>query len=308
MSVSKKSFYVVAVISNPIGYRSRYELYRKFKHEMEAFGVQLFTVEMAFGDRPFEVTHHSNPMNLQVRSWDELWHKENLINLGIARLPSDWEYVAWVDADITFVNKHWVSETIRQLQHYMVVQLFQTAVDLGPSKECIQVHTGFGYMHSHCIPWGPVGYGHRKFAHPGFAWAARREAIDKLGGLIDRAILGAADHHMALAMVGRAKESMPAGLHPNYRKMILNWEKNAIATLRLDIGYVPGTILHHWHGKKANRKYIERWGILTHYKFDPDKDLKRDWQGLYQLMTHKIKMRDALRRYFRERFEDGNEL
>jgi hypothetical protein len=45
-------------------------------------------VELAFGNRPFEVTDPDNPRHVQVRSGHELWHKENLVNLGVARLPA----------------------------------------------------------------------------------------------------------------------------------------------------------------------------------------------------------------------------
>jgi hypothetical protein len=36
----------------------------------------------------------------------------------VARLPNDWKYVAWVDADVNFTNPHWVRVTVQQLQHY----------------------------------------------------------------------------------------------------------------------------------------------------------------------------------------------
>ncbi len=66
----------------------------------------------------------------------------------------------------------------------------------------------------------PVGEGARvrpdttamgpyRFAHPGFAWVYTRDALEKLGGLIETAVLGAADHHQALALVGMAKDSLP---------------------------------------------------------------------------------------------------
>src|SRR5208282_5642845 len=91
--------YVVAVISNPIRYLTRYELYHRFEKHMQDSGVILYTVEMAYGDRAFAVTDANNPRHLQLRSNHELWHKENLINLGVARLPATWKYLAWIDAD-----------------------------------------------------------------------------------------------------------------------------------------------------------------------------------------------------------------
>ena len=109
--------HVVTCISNPVRYASRWRLYRRFAETMRTAGVHLVTVELAYGERPFEVTEVGNPDHVQVRlpSSDELWHKENLLNLGISRLPRDWRYVAWIDADIEFHNPDWAKETVEQL-------------------------------------------------------------------------------------------------------------------------------------------------------------------------------------------------
>ena len=85
-----QDFYVISVISNPARYTSRYDLYEKFEKKMLESGVKLLTVELQLGQRAFQVTDASNPFHLQLRSDDELWHKENMINLGIAKLPHDW--------------------------------------------------------------------------------------------------------------------------------------------------------------------------------------------------------------------------
>jgi len=127
--------YVIAVVSNPVRYHSRYRLYRAFEKHVADAGAILLTVEMAFGGRPFEVTQAGNPLHVQLRSDFELWHKENLINIGISRLPVEAQYIAWIDADVTFARPDWAQETIQQLQHYAVVQMFSQSTDLGPNHE-----------------------------------------------------------------------------------------------------------------------------------------------------------------------------
>ena len=79
--------HVVTAISNPCRYASRYRLYRAFEKHMADSGAILTTVECAFRDRPFEITEPDNRFHIQVRTNDDLWHKENLLNLGISRLP-----------------------------------------------------------------------------------------------------------------------------------------------------------------------------------------------------------------------------
>ena len=104
--------YVVTPIINPRRYESRYKLYEKFQKMANDSGAVLYTIEAAYGNRPFQITDPSNPQNIQVRTNTELWHKENLINMAVQRLPSDWEYVAWIDADVSFARPDWVAETI----------------------------------------------------------------------------------------------------------------------------------------------------------------------------------------------------
>lgn len=296
----KSVLHVVTCISNPCRYYSRYKLYEHFAKMVANAGAVLWTVEAAYGNRPFMVTEEGNPCHLQLRTNHEIWHKENMLNLMIERLPQDWEYVAWIDADISFARPDWVEETIQLLQHYKVIQMFSNAFDLDPEFEPFQRHKGFIYSYVNGITY-KKDYSNW---HPGFAWAARRDAINDLGGLLDFAILGAGDRHMALCLA-----ELDHKLHPkltkNYKDGVYIWQDRCHKYIRKNIGYIPGTILHYWHGKKVDRKYGERWSILTKNQYDPEIDLKKDWQGLWQLTDRSIKLRDDIRKYFRGRNEDS---
>lgn len=122
----------------------------------------------------------------------------------------------------------------------------------------------------------------------------------------------AGDRHMALFYIGKGQASLNKNLHPHYHSMVADWEERAAKYVRRDMGYVPGTILHAWHGKKKDRKYAERWEILVENQYSPWRDLKPDWQGLYQLVDHgdrrSLQLRDDIRRYFRSRNEDSIDL
>lgn len=294
--------HVIAPISNPCRYKTRYKLYADFAKMCDDAGAVLHTVEAAFGNRPFAVTSPDNPRHIQLRTDSEIWHKENLINIGISRLPADWEYVAWIDADVSFARHDWVRETINLLQHYDVIQMFSTAQDLCPKHETFQRHRGFVYSYLHGFP--PT----KSYAnwHPGFAWAAKREAINDLGGLIDMAILGAADRHMAFGLIGKIEQSLPGDkLDPVYMDELVQWQKRAESHVKRNVGYMNGTVFHHWHGKKKDRRYKERWQILIDNKYNPHHDLKRDWQMLWQLTDNNTKLRDDIRAYFWARNEDS---
>lgn len=298
------NFWVVCPVSNPARFARRYELHRRFVESMKRAGVNLLVVEAAFGDRPFEVTEAGNPNHVQLRTREEIWHKENMINVAMGWLPSDWQYVAWIDGDIDFVRGDWAEETVHQLQHHAFVQMFQTAIDLGPAGEAMTTFDGFAasYVTKAAPPYAKQGYPHW---HPGFAWAARRDAIENVGGLIDVGVLGASDHHMAWALVGEVLEHTPGNVTDSYKRHLTTWQERARVHVAQNVGYVPGTIVHHWHGKKRDRKYQERWDILFRHNFDPDRDLKRDSQGLYALTHEGARLRSDLREYFRQRNEDS---
>jgi hypothetical protein len=65
---------------------------------------------------------------------------------------------------------------------------------------------------------------------------------------------------------------------------------------------------HMFHGAKRNRAYDQRWKLLAQAGYDPHLDLKRDWQGLYQLTDRSVILRDGIRQYARMRNEDGTEV
>lgn len=313
---------VVTIISNPIRYSSRYALYKRFAESMNQAGATLITVEQAFGERPFAITEKDNPLHVQVRSLDELWHKENMVNIGInyaSQVFPDWKYLAWIDADVLPMRpvREWLEETVQQLQHYHVVQMFKTAFDLDPAGNLMgQPQQSFlsKYLESGCLPPQRGGFWQDYYSlahgHPGYAWAATREALDATGGLIDFAILGAGDRHMALGLVGCMDQSFEA-LNPTYRAHLMQWQERAERWLKRDVGFVAGSIYHFWHGKKKDRGYVDRWKILRDNDFDPARDIKKDAQGLYVLETwdpRQITLRDQLRGYFRSRNEDSIDL
>jgi hypothetical protein len=303
-------FYVVAPVVNPSRYESRYRLYDAFEKYITDAGAVLYTVEAAYGDRPFEVTETGNPRHVQLRTRDEMWHKENLINLGVARLPADWRYVAWIDTDVQFARPDIVIETIHQLQHFGVVQMFSQATDLGPRHQPLKTFDGFVAQYTKAAGLVPGEHGYSVW-HPGFAWAARRDAWDHLGGLIDWAIVGSGDRYMACAMIGDIAGCLSENLRrdcPVYADMCFAWQDRAERYLKRNVGYVDGLLLHAFHGAKKHRSYHDREQILWKNNFDPARDIKRDWQGLWQLTDEKFRLRDQLRAYFRSRNEDGTEV
>jgi hypothetical protein len=95
---------------------------------------------------------------------------------------------------------------------------------------------------------------------------------------------------------------------PVYAAWCEEWQRRAETYVKRNIGFVDGLLLHYFHGAKKNRGYVNRSEILWRNAFDPAKDIKRDWQGLWQLSGDKLALRDQLRAYFRSRDEDNTAL
>lgn len=307
--------HVVAVYSNPVRWKSRKHVHDEFEQHMLDSGVKLTTVECAYGDRPHELPDHPLINRVRVRGHTMVWNKENLINIGISRLPQDWKYVAWVDADIFFRKDGWAFEAVNGLQHYDILQPWSDAYDLGPNGEHIQTHRSFCrqfWDKQPVVPAGPKFWkfdgGPYDYAHSGYAWCATRQAVEWLGGLFEFGAMGAGDHHMALALVGQVMKSVPTGVNPSYVKHLMQWQGRALHHINLNIGFRWGTVEHHWHGRKADRKYIDRWDIMTNNDFDPDIDLKKNVWGVVELTGNKPWLRHDLDVYFRQRNEDANSL
>ena len=273
----EEKLHVVIVMSNPSNFATRYILTKEFikRISMEESNVELYIVELAYGTQRFHITERGNPRHLQLRAKDVLWHKENMINLAVEKLlPKTWQAMAWIDADIEFENVNWAVDTLKLLNgSFDVVQLFSHACDMNEKKASMSVFNSFGY----CLVKNTMSQGGINYPHPGFAWAIRRQAYEQIGGLYERAILGSGDHIMAKAFIGEGRSAISVESHPGYLADILRFQDKA---KQLRVGYTPGVIRHHWHGSKANRKYMERWQILVKHNYDPSVFLTKNADGL----------------------------
>lgn len=296
--------YVVTSIFNPRRYKRRYELYHQFaEHIATQPKAVLITVETALRERPFVVTAPNTHNNIQLRVHDEWFIKENLLNIGLRYVPPEAKYVCWVDADLLFIRTDWVDETLHMLQHYPVVQMFSRVLNLDPKHQPFQIWNSFAWSYLQGYPYDNCSKQYR-FWHPGFAWAYRKEVLDKFGGLMDRVPLGSGDFHMAEGLIGKPGYGVHGKVSPHFKQYVVNWCHGAYRAVKGDIGYVDGTIMHYWHGRMKDRKYKERWEILVEHQFNPYTDLVRDTQGVLHISEHKHAFGIDTKHYFANRNED----
>jgi len=358
----KEPLYCVVPVFNPFRWKSRWKhTERAVKHFIDS-GAVVYLVEVGFNRRELAFANSGLDgllANCQVtggsgrefrhryiglHTKDELWLKENAINIGVQNFPFGWEQVAWLDSDVHFLRPNWVGETIHKLQHYAFLQMFSHARDASPQYEVMPERyphaDGPGFVRAWQDGWfepiaprtsvpaelratateshnedtggyypGAMRYGARTW--PGLAWAARRDAWDAVGGLLDIAIWGGADWHMAHALIEQRQGMMRDDLHKNYKKVVNQWYERCRTHIRRNVGMMEGSVFHYWHGRKEGRGYNSKHALLAKVGFDPPRHLKRDSQGVWQLhddrSTAYVQLRDLMRKIARERDEDSND-
>jgi len=269
--------------------------------QLEEPNIIVYIVELCYGDQKFVITDKNNKRHLQLRTQTPLWHKENMINLGVKKLlPKGWKAFAWIDADIEFDSVTWATDTLKVLNGCKdIVQLFSHAVDMNINQQTMNVFNSAGYQYTKCLPFSSKI---PNFWHPGFAWAITRRAYERIGGLYEKGILGSGDNIMMLSLIGKGSKSINMESTDNYVNSILDFERK-IKSLRF--GYVPGIIRHHYHGSKINRRYHERWKILSSNRYDPKIHITKDENGIIIPTTEfPEKMKTEILEYFLERNED----
>jgi len=268
---------VVIVVSNPVRCATRYILAKEFIRRMrDCMDVRLYVVELAYGDQGFHLTDLDNQNHLRLRTPIPLWHKENLINIAAnVLLPKDWQNICWVDADIEFDDPHWVHHTLKLLNgSYDVVQLFSHCLFLDTKGDTEHIFSGFGFQHTKRQKRSKHISDINSFWHPGFGWACTRKFYDKMGGLYENCVTGDGDMVMASCWIQGFENSM---MGYDFKQSILDFQQRVGACR---VGYVPGIILHHYHGSIESRAYEARNRMLIDYIFSPQLHLTKDKYGL----------------------------
>lgn len=303
-----KDLTVVSTFFNSEGYRSKVRALRAFRKSLEASGIPFLLVEGAFGDSPFLLP--SSKSVIHVRCASVMWQKERLLNHGIRSLPGSCRKVAWLDTDIFFENAHWAVETSELLDQVPIVQPFDVALWLPKGTTRFQgsgiAWPGFAAVAQH-HPGLFLSGDFDRHGHSGYAWAARRDVIER-HGLYDLSVAGSGDHLMAHAMFGDLSSpcvTNSVGADNSFRDSFHAWAGPFFREVRSRVGFVRGAVLHRWHGDRKKRRYYKRMiGILAR-GYDPTLDVKVSSSGALQWTEHGRPLARWMKGYFSGRDEDG---
>lgn len=306
---SMEEFWCVTTFFNPARYKSLLKNHHIFAENLKRQGVNLLTVEMAFGDAEFEISTTHNV--LQLRGNSIMWQKERLINYAVSNLPSQCKYFAWLDCDVLFSDDNWAESAVERLKKHQMVQLYKKVFYLPPG------HTSYQGQHEVCaqsVFWQAMihkNWLQRRinkelpFSTPGFAWGAQRSFFSDIG-LYDKNIIGSGDTFIVDCCLNSWEIHGYAKKFNNAMKVDMARWQAEFNKKPLTIDYLPVDIYHLWHGSLKNRRYMDRHEIIAKYDYDPRNDIVLK-NNVYEWNSEKPGLHEDIRQYFFDRQEDTSE-
>lgn len=266
---------------NPIDHDVLLKNYWEFRKNLGT--VKLFTAELSFdGEQQIP-----DSLYIEGRKDQIFWQKERLLNFLVSTIPRKYDVIVWLDADILFEDANWTTLVENALQQHPLVQVFETAKVPDIRNEIREIPS---------ITRSPDG-------DPGFGWAMQRDLFERTG-LLDFFVTGGADLMMYYAATGNFKNPMLSRMNLNWRRDYLIWSAQLYKEIQGNIGCIPATIEHLYHGTYADREYAERWLMLIRHDFSPRQDLVINDVGIWEWSSGKTEMHEEIVDYYDERKED----
>lgn len=309
--IRERRLWAITSYFNPCGYKRRLMNYRIFR---ERLGVPLIAVELAYGDT-FELRDRDAEIVVRLSGRDVMWQKERLLNVALDALPAECDKVAWVDCDVIFGNTAWGAHAEEVLKRCNLAQVFKRVyrlpADVAPDDDRATRVGERLFSIPYAISIGAASvdglrgdFGKKGWA-TGFAWAARREILER-HRLYDACIAGSADRVVLAAAYGGYDDPVQFLDMTNAQQdHYLQWAIGFFRSVAGSVGYVDGSAFHLWHGSLTDRHYLQRHKQLQKFGFDPLSDIALDKAGCWRWNSDKPQLHEYLRRYFALRREDG---
>ncbi len=285
---------------NPAGWQSSRENYLRTLHHLRSHAVDIFNAEVAYEGQEFV----SNSATLRIRASGNhlLWQKERLLNLLVERLPTEYDKVAWIDADVLFLNPGLTREITDVLETYHVAQLFSHVLYATHQGTLCSAKASVGWSGSSLV--SPPSGGNELRCNPGIGFALRRSVFP----LYDRMIVGGGDQANLEAWTGLRTTFMMSRVPPVLSAHYESWAAQAFAKVNASIGFLSGHCVHLFHGIAENRHYDRRWLALRRFNYDPERDIVVDPENGLLTFTDScdVSLRRAVERHFFARREDDD--
>ena len=129
----------------------------------------------------------------------------------------------------------------------------------------------------------------------GFAWAARREFIER-HRLFDTCIVGGGDRALIAAALDCIdhviqRQRMTRQHADQYRA----WAEGFRDAVGGGVGWIDTDLFHLWHGPNESRQRRERYWKLGRFDFDPTRDIALSESGAWRWSSDKPEMHAMVR-------------
>ena len=211
------------------------------KQMLDLANIPYFIGEMSINRSPFLFAESSNIFHFQ--SPDNMFYKENIINLMEPRLPPIYDKLCIMDADIIFDNSDWYNLLSSKLNDVNICQPFSTAYWLNISYDDV-IREKCSYLKK------------RIGGHEGFVWGFQRKWFNTYKFPMN-CFIGSGDTLFVKAVFEK--------IILNQNQYIYNSLVKYISNLPSDISsdYLDINIYHLYHGTINNRQYSSK-----HIKFN----------------------------------------
>jgi len=284
------SLAVVLAHFNPVGFSN---LRGNYLRTLAEFRLHLpagcvFNGEVAYDDSPTVDPEAIRIQGSESNRW--LWQKENAWSIIASQLPAVFDRIVFVDADLFFCNPLWYEQTAAALDHWDVVQPF-TRCHWTSRQHQIE-KTRFSIPVRGVFPdWN--------HAHPGFAWAFRRDVFERTGWFL-HSPNGGGDSFLSWALYGDKPPYFAIQVEDQSPVYAYKQRFRGIRAAAID-----GDIVHRWHGEYQDRQYQTRNAKLLAAGFNYSA-VQLSPSGLLEWSDSAPEvLKNTMKKYFIRRREDG---
>lgn len=232
-----------------------------------------------------------NVIHLRANSY--MFHKENLFNLLVEKLPKNYAKIVCMDGDVIFENEDWINDLDKELDMHDVVVPYHDGCNLDPYYENVLFNAKTLLDTRYDVDEGPFC--------SGYAIAFRRDYFEKIG-MYEYAIFGGGDK---MNIVNFIRRTIMINSFNSTKK---DEHIQKLKDLNLSYSYLGGIIYHLYHGNATDRKYLERHDLLKNLNLDLD--IIKNADGVLEF-KEPHKYNPIMKDYFfgrREDFIDPNSL
>jgi len=290
-------------IFNPMQYANIITNLKIVCQELEKSKIPYYIIELLYPNQSSMI-----PNSFTVRGQTYFFVKENLWNLLEKRIPSKYEKIIFLDADVLCSDPEWVNKIAEKLQikkvvhasEYLYRDIYSNNIYEDITLTPINSQPSVVKAIKNQIQFNPLKF------HPGFNVCIDRNFFHKINGFFEHTPVTIGDTIFWVSFIPNYRYYCATFFSaPNMktqREMFYEYRNNVLSSCEpiKDIDYIENNnCLHLYHGSLKNRNYGHQ------YKFIPGPfKLYKNNDGVIEIEIKHPYVKD-MKKYFEERKDDN---